>query len=457
MNICKMTVALIVILAVSPFIVLCEGPAEGAYEPTPGIVSPDVVSIEYDSSISTDLKVTTDKDLGIRVCQYKITNFRGIIQLHGPATSSSNVFYLDTAVSTAGYLDDDSYGMYFDNRTTPYLFSIVKVTFNGNGTSMKSQIVHLSTDSLSTYSLPSGFVWNTEKDGSGAWITDLSDVDILDYSVTLYAFKGNNIGIGVSASTSAVSAGSDAYVLINLDNNSGIAEVDLSIEYDRTVLTLVKAESGNVLNLQKSSTKDYPYVAKLTTNENVRTVGNLLRLTFSVSPDAEKGQYPIIVKVDVAEDYIGKVVPYTVSGTSVTVGDKTRGDLDGDGVINSVDSAVLMSRLANIPTGLPDSEFDLNGDGDVNALDSLIMMKFISNMPVSFSDGDEDSYTATISNSNGNSAVGGMEAGKTMFVSADDSSTVTASSPSGSIPVTKLADGRFSLVVPSSDFAVRVS
>ncbi|MBR6205067.1 MAG: hypothetical protein IKQ60_08535 [Candidatus Methanomethylophilaceae archaeon] len=453
----KIAVALVAILTVSPFIVLCEGPAEGAYEPSPGIISPDVVSIEYDSSASTNLKVTTDKDLGIRVCQYQIKNSRGIIQLHGPATSSSNVFYLDTAVSTAGYLDDDSYGMYFDNRTTPYLFSIVKVTFNGNGTSMKSQIVHLSTDSLSSYSMPAGFVWNTERDGSGTWITDLSNVDILDNSVTLYAFKGNNIGIGVSASTSAVSAGSDACVLVNLDNNSGVAEIDLSIEYDRSALTLERVEPGNVLNLQKSSIKDYPYVAKLTTNENVRTVGNLLRLTFSVSPDAEKGQYPVFVKVDVAEDYIGKVVPYTVSGTSVTVADKTRGDLNGDGAIDSADSTVLMNRLANIPTGLPDSEFDLNGDGDVNALDSLIMMKYISDMPVSFSDSADDSYTMTISNANGNSAVKGMEAGKTLFVTADDSSTVTASTSSGNIPVTKLADGRFSLTVPSSDFTVRAS
>ena len=155
-------------------------------------VSPNVSSIEYDSSESTNLGITTDKYFGLRVCRYNITDSKGVIQLHGSATSSTNFFTIDTAVATLGYLEDGSYNMYFDNRTVPYAFDIVKVTFNGNGTAMKSQSVHLSTDSLSTYAMPAGFIWNTERDGSGAWVSNLSSADFVNYSATLFAFQADH-------------------------------------------------------------------------------------------------------------------------------------------------------------------------------------------------------------------------------------------------------------------------
>ena len=184
----KMAMIMVAILSAAPFIVLCDDTAADS-ETT---VSPNISSIEYDSSESTNLEITTDKNFGLRVCRYNITDSKGVIQLHGSATSSTNFFTIDTAVATLGYLEDGSYNMYFDNRTVPYAFDIVKVTFNGNGTAMKSQSVHLSTDSLSTYAMPAGFIWNTERDGSGAWVSNLSSADFVNYSATLFAFQADH-------------------------------------------------------------------------------------------------------------------------------------------------------------------------------------------------------------------------------------------------------------------------
>ncbi len=454
----KMAMVLIAVISALPFVAIISDAADGAEDDEEYMmVYPSVVSVEYDSSQSSDLKVTTDINFDGRVCQYYIYDSKGVIQLHGPSTSSSNYFLLDTTIATAGYLADDSFKLYFDNKTVPYEFDIVKLTFNGNGTSLKSQTVHLSTDSLASYSMPSGFIWNTKSDASGAWISDLTLVDFEDNTATLYAFKSNNIGITIESSTSTVTPGSDAYVIIDLTGNSGIAEIDLRIEYDASVLTLERATAGTVLSMDKVSVKNYPFEPVLKTNETVRTIGNLLSLRFAVADDAALGQYPVVVSVIVSEDAYGKVVPNTVTGCAVTVGEKIRGDLENNGLIDDSDSVVLMKRLANISTGLSDSEFDLNGDGAINALDSLIMMKYLAGMPVSFADSSEEGVSMTISDSDGNDTVSDIHSSETVYINAEGATSVSASSSSGNIAVTKVSDSRYSLVAPASNFTVKFS
>jgi len=450
----KMAVILLAILSASAFIVLSDDDSVAENEST---VSPNVISVEYNSLESTNLVVTTDVNFGNRVCMYNIRNSAGAYVFHGPSTSSSNVFTINTEVATIGYIADDSFRMYFDNRTVPYTFDIVKVTFNGNGTAMKSVTAHLSTDSLSTYSMPSGYIWNTARDGSGAWISNLSDADIEEYALTLYAFKGNNVGISLSAGSSAVTPGSDAVVLVNLDNNAGIAEIDLSIEYDRSVLTLQKVTSGDILTLGKTSLSEYPFTAVLSTNENIRTIGNLLRLTFSVDSGAAVGEYPVLITVTASEDMYGKIIPNTVTGCSVTVGEKIRGDLSGDNSIDTVDSTILMSRLAYVDTGIGDSEFDLNGDGVINALDSLIMMKYLYNEPVSFANSSDEGVTMTVANNDYKATVEDIQPGDSVYVVAEGATSVTASTASGSVTVTAVANSRYMIVAPSQDFTVKVN
>ena len=48
------------------------------------------------------------------------------------------------------------------------------------------------------------------------------------------------------------------------------------------------------------------------------------------------------------------------------------GDLDGDGVVNAVDLAILLGNWGPVPPNEPAA--DLNGDGMVNAADLAILL-----------------------------------------------------------------------------------
>ncbi len=206
--------------------------ADGEYQ----MVYPSVVSVEYDSSASTDMRITTDINFSERVCQYYIYDSNGVIQLHGPSTSPSSYFLLDTTIAAAGYLADDSFKLYFDNKTVPYEFDIFKLTFDGNGTSMKSMTVHLSTDSLASYSMPTGFVWNTKSDATGTWVSDLALVDFENNSATLYAF---NIADEPTEREKEALEGANRYVKATAISKLGVVDM---LVYDK--FTQEEAEYG---------------------------------------------------------------------------------------------------------------------------------------------------------------------------------------------------------------------
>ncbi len=450
----EMAAILIAVLAASSFAIICESPADGATESQN---TPKVVSVEYDSSVGTDLTVVLDGELGYTICQYTIYNSKNVTKLSGPATSSTNKFTLDTTINDYSYIEQDSYKMvYFVTYT--YLFDVYKITLNSNGTSLKNQTVLLSTDSLSDFTLPDGYVWNTKSDKSGTWVTDLASLDFTDHAATLYAFKGGKVGVNIESSTSTVTPGSDAIVLVDITSNSGVSLIEINVEYDNTVLTLERATSGNILTMEKPQIKNYPFNITFESNETVSTIGNLFYMRFAVSSDADLGQYPIVLTVVTSEDADGKVVLNTVTGCAVTVAEKMRGDLNGNKAIEDGDAVVMKNALANISTGLSDSEFDLNGDGEVNALDSLLLKKqLFADTPVSFADPDETAVVMTVSDGDGSSTVNNIYAGKTVYVSTESSNVTATTSSGNTVAVTSVSDGRFKLVAPAENFTVKLS
>ena len=449
-----MAALLVAVISVSSLALVCGEPADGAGSDS----HREVVSIQYDTTVNNYVTVTFDRDLGTILCNYWIADSRNVTQLHGLNGSSTNAFRLDAAKATDGYLAQDSYKMTHTLSTDAYLFDVYKITFNGNGTSLKSETAYISTDSLPSHTLPDGYIWNTKADKSGTWVTDLSQLDFTDNAATLYAFKGGKIGVNIESYTSTVTPGSDANVIVNLTGNSGISFIELNVEYDRTVLNLERAVSGNILTMEKPQVKNYPFNISFESNQDVSTVGNLFYMRFAVPSDAALGQYPIVITVVSAEDSSGKLVPYTIAGCAVTVAEKMRGDLNGNKMVDDPDAVVMKNALANIPTGLSDSEFDLNGDGEVNALDSLLLKKqLFGSTPVYFSDPEENEVTMTVSDGDGNSTVSDIYAGKTVYISAESSSVNATTSSGSSIAVTSVSDGRYRMVAPSENFTVKIS
>ena len=450
----KNSAILIAVLAVA----LSAAASAAFADDADGEITPKVVSVEYDSTVSNNLVVTTDVDFGNRICQYQIFNQDNALQFSGIATSASNVFKIDTTKGTYSMtFTDGTYHMFFDQTVTEYEFEVVKVVFNGNGTAFKSTTAHLSDDTLSLYGLPAGYNWNTNSNGTGAWISNLSLAEFSDdNSLTLYAFKSGSTGISIVSDTFTVVPGADATVILELDNNSGISQLDLSIGYDSSAMKLKSVSAGTIMTLGKSSTSACPYIANLSSKINSLGLGTLLTLTFTVNSDALEGQYPVTIKVTSAEDQYGKILPSSASGCAVTVGEKMRGDLDGNGKINALDSLILKRYIAHNPVDVSEEDMNLNGDARVNALDSLLLKRYIAHNPVVFSDFPADEVSMTITDSGETEEVGGIYAGESVFISSETGTSATASSDGGSIAVTSLGNGRFTFVAPSSKISVTV-
>ncbi|MBR4227171.1 MAG: leucine-rich repeat protein [Candidatus Methanomethylophilaceae archaeon] len=144
-----------------------------------------VSSVGYDSSRDTELRITADRGLGNRECDYFIYDSTGTAILRGTAVCSGNTFAIMT--SEAG-LPEGSYMIHLDDGDAAYRFDILRIVLNGNCTSLDSRTVLLSEDSLASYQLPKGFDMNTGKDRSGRNVSSLSDLEFEGYEASVYAF-----------------------------------------------------------------------------------------------------------------------------------------------------------------------------------------------------------------------------------------------------------------------------
>ena len=450
----KITAIIIAVLAVAGAASICAAFADE----TNGEITPQVVCVEYDSTKSTNIIITTDINFENRICHYQIYNKDNALQFSGIAMSPSNVFSIDSTKGTHSMtFTDGVYHLFFDQTVYEYEFSIMKVVFNGNGTAFKSTTAHLSTDTLSNYGLPAGYNWNTNSNGTGAWISDLSLADFGDdCSLTLYAFKSGSTGISIVSDTFTVIPGADATVILELDNNSGISRLDLSIGYDRSAMKLKSVSAGSIMTLGKNSTSDYPFVASLSSKINSLGLGTLLTLTFTVSSDAIEGQYPVKITVTSAEDQYGKLLPSSATGCAITVGEKMRGDLDGNGRINALDSLILKKYIAHNPVSVSEEDLNLNGDTRVNALDSLLLKRYIAHNPVIFADFPNDEVSMTITESGSTNEIEGVYVGESVFVSSESGTSATVTANGSAVSVTPLGSGRFTFVAPSSKFSVNI-
>lgn len=72
-------------------------------------------------------------------------------------------------------------------------------------------------------------------------------------------------------------------------------------------------------------------------------------------------------KIEGLFDYSGPVVVAPIAG-----------DIDGSGVVDSVDLDILTSELLNISGNYDESVLDVNGDGTINIFDSIRLKKIIA-------------------------------------------------------------------------------
>ena len=184
--------------------------------------------------------------------------------------------------------------------------------------------------------------------------------------------------------------GKTVNVTISLKNNPGLASAKLLVEFDTNVLTLVGVKDEGKLGVQVHKPEFVsPYLltwANDTATQNFVYDGVVVTLTFQIKEDAPVGEYPITVSYDydnydIMDCNMNKVNFAVVNG-SVEVMDVLLGDVNLDGIVNTLDRALLTRYLAGWDGYTEDNvnltAADVNMDGVVNTLDRAILTRHLA-------------------------------------------------------------------------------
>lgn len=249
-------------------------------------------------------------------------------------------------------------------------------TFMSNGLSVK---VNMSDGASKT--ITSGFTVSSP---------DMSTAGIKTVTVT-YEGKTATFSITVKKAVSQTSAqykisgatataGSIVEVYISIENNPGIITLRNKVEYDTSVLELVKAEDMKLLAgyTTPSPTLDSPYTLRwadsLATQNNSEN-GNIAKLTFKIKDDIPTGDYKISILHIESRKANGEQVEFADCSATITVVDYISGDADGNGEVNDWDSVLLDRYLAGWTVVINEYAADVDGNGEVNDWDAVLLSR----------------------------------------------------------------------------------
>ena len=149
--------------------------------------------------------------------------------------------------------------------------------------------------------------------------------------------------------------------------------------YDDTVMTLKSAEwsSAIVAAAEMTDWDDADELGAVTFATNTRISGTILTLTFEVDADAAGDDYEIgcSVKILTKDNGVEKEMETAVVGGTVTVIEYLRGDVNGDGVVDSND-AIHLLRHTLLPSMYSINQSgDMNSDGVMDSNDAIYLLR----------------------------------------------------------------------------------
>ncbi len=177
----------------------------------------------------------------------------------------------------------------------------------------------------------------------------------------------------------SVTSGQTITVEITAVNMPAVKALMLeNFQYDSDMLEFVDAE----LNLGDAVIADWDstdMIATVAFDENTDINGTILTLTFKVKEGVE-GECSITCDVYVNQmqaDGNETQVALSVVSSTIVVISYQRGDVNGDGYVNSNDSIYLL-RYILTPNRYPINQSgDMNGDGYVNSNDAIYLLRHI--------------------------------------------------------------------------------
>lgn len=200
-------------------------------------------------------------------------------------------------------------------------------------------------------------------------------------------------GAKIVVSSVTAKTGTKAVVTVSLENNPGIINMVLGVDWDGTVMDLVSVEDTKLISGYTSDEENIskPYTLAWnngTVKSDLTVNGVIAKLTFDIKDDAKEGDYSVEITYDNDnEDIINyelETVDFAIENGTVKVVDFIYGDLNGDGKVTNTDSVILMRYVAKWPDYIKNDfgynylAADVNCDGKVTNKDSVILMRKVA-------------------------------------------------------------------------------
>ena len=208
----------------------------------------------------------------------------------------------------------------------------------------------------------------------GEWTLNLTDNTCERIcSVCGEAEKDDSMSL-LSVSGSMARAGDTVRITVSLANNPGIAALAFRISYPKGAMTLESAVAGELFG---NATRNPSAGLFLFDNAtDVTENGTLLTLTFKVSDTAALGEYRIALEIMSCNNASEETILLCGGQANILIRDVLPGDVNGDGVVDTLDITRLRRYLAEEDVEIFPGA-DMTGDGAVTLADLACLRRYL--------------------------------------------------------------------------------
>ncbi len=179
-------------------------------------------------------------------------------------------------------------------------------------------------------------------------------------------------------------------VPIVLEENLGIAKMQITMSYDSSKLKLVEITNGKLFELDLSAdaayrSNPYTFVWDGALKEDRSATGTLGTAVFEILGDAKVGETSVKVKVDSSIDYKDKAITIPSATGMVEIlsaQEGIPGDVNVDGVVDLLDAILLRRYVADWDVKVNLEASDVDGNGIIDLLDAIILRRYVADWDV---------------------------------------------------------------------------
>ncbi|MBR5093908.1 MAG: InlB B-repeat-containing protein [Oscillospiraceae bacterium] len=202
----------------------------------------------------------------------------------------------------------------------------------------------------------------------------------LDEDLTLYAVWAEEVPVVETGATLELSdaisyAGRTFTIELSLDECPGVMMIGLTLDYDKTVLEYLGGEDGALTGWNFVASRDK---ATWDGSNDYTETGCLARLRFRVRDGAAPQDTTISIGELEVWNYEEQALLMELEPSTVTIGARLPGDVNGDGKVTGQDLIRLRKYLAGAAVVIDEASADVTGDGVVNGKDLVRLRKYLA-------------------------------------------------------------------------------